>query len=400
LKKVFLFISIFILSICGIFIVSIINNKKVDIPKVYFEGDISNMTSKKDVRQIKLKYVSEEVNFESNAEIKIQGTSSIKYDKKNYNITLYTDDYEEKNKIDVGYGSQSKYCLKANWIDKTHARNVVTARLASEINEKYNLFEDTPNNAVIDGHPVEIYINGEFLGLYTWNIPKDAWMFNMDEENENHLVFANEGWTNSSLFKAKVNDEAFSIEAGIESEDSYKKLERLSKFVRNSSNKEFKENIDEYLNLDAAINYYILVELAQLEDNTAKNMLISTYDGKVWSPTLYDLDSSWGTNYEGLELLDYEKKTNLDDVLLWKKLDDNFGKEIAERYFELRDDDILTKEHIMDLFNEFKNSIPEETFEKEQKKWTNIPGYDYTQIEEFLDVRIPLVDNIMKEKLK
>ena len=30
------------------------------------------------------------------------------------------------------------------------------------------------------------YLNDEFLGIYTMNIPKDAWMFNMDEDNEKH----------------------------------------------------------------------------------------------------------------------------------------------------------------------------------------------------------------------
>ncbi len=133
------------------------------------------MVSKQDVRKILLKYESDSINFETYASIKIQGTSSVFYDKKNYNITLYNDEeLNEKNKIDVGWGKQNKYCLKANWIDKTHARNIITAQLASEIQSKYNLFENTPNNGVIDGFPIEVYINGEFLGIYTWNIPKDA----------------------------------------------------------------------------------------------------------------------------------------------------------------------------------------------------------------------------------
>lgn len=402
-KKLFLFFIIIILIIVSGFIgykhlSNRDNQPKKNIPKVYFEGDISKMTSKKDVRKIKVKYVSDDVNFETYAEIKIQGTSSVKYDKKNYNITLYNKDFTEKNKIDVGFGKQSKYCLKANWIDKTHARNIVTARLASEVNKKYNLLNDTPNNGVIDGYPVEIYINNTFLGLYTWNIPKDSWMFNMDKENENHLVFANEGWTASSLFNAKVNSDAFSIEAGIDNEESFDKLEAFSKFIRKSSNKEFKNNIKKFMDFDAALNYYILVQFAQLNDNVAKNMLLVTYDGKKWYPTLYDLDSSWGTNYDGLSTLNYEDLVVFSDMKLWKRFEQTFSKEIAERYFELRKN-ILTKEHIMKLFEDFKNDIPNETFEKENQRWENIPGYDYNQIEEFLNIRIPIIDKEM-QKLK
>ena len=42
--------------------------------------------------------------------------------------------------------------------------------------------------------------------------------------------------------------------------------------------------------------------------------------------------------------------------------------------------------------------IPEESFKKEEARWTLIPGYSYTQIEEFLDTRIPLIDEKMKER--
>ena len=74
-----------------------------------------------------------------------------------------------------------------------------------------------------------------------------------------------------------------------------------------------------------------------------------------------------------------------------------YPNEIAERYFELRKN-LLTKEHVIDLFNEFKLLIPENTFEKETNRWNNIPGYDYNQIEEFLDVRITIVDKLLEER--
>ena len=50
-------------------------------------------------------------------------------------------------------------------------------------------------------------------------------------------------------------------------------------------------------------------------------------------------------------------------------------------------------------FENFNNLIPLGTFEKEEAKWKNIPGFNINQIEEFLDVRIPFVDSEI-EKLK
>lgn len=374
--------------------------KKVyNIPKVYFQGNIKNMLTKQDIRKIEINYISDNYNFKTYAKIKIQGTSSLAYEKKNYTINLYEDEeYKNKNKIDLGWGPQNKYCLKANWIDKTHSRNIVTAKLASEVSKKYKVLNNTPNNGVIDGYPIEVYINDEFLGIYTWNIPKDGWMLNMDENNNNNLLFSNEDWFEENLFRANATYKTYSIEHGEENKENLEKLNRLINFVKESSNEEFKKNINNYINKDAAINYFIIAEFAGLIDNIAKNMLLATYDGKIWYPILYDLDTSWGTMYDGLSTINYNLNTNLVGSELWLKLETNYKKEIAKRYFELRKD-ILTKDHVMKMFKEFDALIPKETKEKEQNKWKNIPGYEINQIEEFLDARIPLIDKIMKERL-
>ena len=373
----------------------------VTIPKVSFWGDLSNISSKKEKRKIFVKYESKDKKFESHALIKWQGTSSLNYTKKNYTISFYENDkYKQENKIDVGLGgAQNIYCLKANWIDKTHARNIVTARIVSKIQDKYNLFEDTPNHGLINGFPVEIYLNGEFLGLYTWNIPKAAWMFNMDETNKNHIVFVGEKRSTTTFFKEEATEYGnWELEVGTENEETLEKLNRLINFVNNSDNETFKNEFEKYLNLDATINYLIMMELANMNDNFSKNMLLVTYDGKVWYPSLYDLDTTWGTRWDGKEKLDYYDFSYVTRSKLWERVIENYSYEVAERYFELRKD-ILTKESIMKEFNDFYKSIPEETRIKESERWENIPGYDYSQIEEFLDIRIPLMDQLMKDRL-
>ena len=373
----------------------------VTIPKVSFWGDLSNISSKKEKRKIFVKYESKDKKFESHALIKWQGTSSLNYTKKNYTITFYKNDkYKQENKIDVGLGgAQDIYCLKANWIDKTHARNIVTARIVSKIQDKYNLFEDTPNHGLINGFPVEIYLNGEFLGLYTWNIPKAAWMFNMDENNKNHIVFVGEWRHSTNLFMEEAEYDKWGLEVGTEDDETLDKLNRLINFVNNSDDETFKKDFEKYLNLDATINYLIMMEFANMDDNYAKNMLLVTYDGKIWYPSLYDLDTTWGTKWDGLEKLDYTDFSYVTRSKLWKRVLEHFSPEVAERYFELRKD-ILTKESIMKEFNNFYKSIPEDIWKKENERWENIPGYDYSQIEEFLDVRVPLMDEMMKKRLE
>ncbi len=363
------------------------------LPRLDFTGDISNMLDKKDVREIGVTYTSKELSFAGSAKIKLQGSSSLAYSKKNYTINLYEDNsFASEMKIDTGWGAQNKYCLKANYIDFTHARNIVTANIAAEIQQKYGIMENTPNNGVIDGFPVEIYENGEFLGIYTFNIPKDAWMFNMDETNPDHIVFCNEGYELANLFYEPADYNTWSLEVGDETEEKLAKLNELISFIKDSSDEEFRNNFEEHLNLDATLNYFVIMEVAYLRDNKAKNMLLVTYDGKIWYPSLYDLDTSWGTYWDGTMLFDYRNEPmNYSSIVLWNRFSSLFADEIKARYAELREE-FLTKEKILARFNEFEALIPEASFAAEQAKWGQLPGFDITQIEEFLDYILPLLD--------
>ena len=373
-------------------------------PKLYFTGDMSKITdpkqtSKKIECDIDFEYRNRGQIVNGAAKIKIQGTSSTQYAKKNYTINFYEDStYGSKKKINVGWGAQSKYCLKANWIDKTHSRNVVTAKLGAQMQAKYGLFNVAPHNGTVDGFPVEIYINGEFHGLYTMNIPKDEWMFGMDKNNPNHIVICGENWNDPVLFKSIPTDlKDWTVEAGPEDDATLQKVQRLVKFVKDSSDAEFKANFDQYLNFDSTINYYIMMNCAWLSDNAGKNMLLATYDGKVWYPTLYDLDTSWGTHWKGTSLYNYSSGVvNGSNSLLWQRIEKLYKKEIAARYFELRQS-VLSKENIMAEFNNFKTSIPKEVLDRETAKWNTaehpIPGYDISQIEEYINIVFPRLDN-------
>lgn len=370
--------------------------QELTLPKLYFYGDVDKIESKSEEIKISVKYVSDGVNFDGYAKIKWQGSSSIAYAKKNYTIKFYKDaNLEDKLKIDFGWGNQNKYCLKANWVDKTHSRNVVTAKIAAKMQKKYGLLKDTPNYGVIDGFPIEIYLNDSFLGLYTLNIPKDAWMFGMDEDNSKHTVLAGDAYTWQTYFNATVKelDKEFALEAGVNNEETINALNRLITFVKDSTDDEFKNNISEYLNLDSMLNYYSMMQLAEMMDNHAKNMLLVTYDQKVWYTSLYDLDTTWGTYWNGSKTYNYNDPVETSSNL-WNKLKSNFPNELANRYYELRKS-ILSKENIMSEFNNFYNSIPEETWNKENSRWKNIPGYGLEQISSFLDTRLPVTDKYM-----
>lgn len=348
------------------------------------------------------------------ATVKLQGTSSLTYPKKNYTITFYEDStYTTKLKLDVnkGWGDQSKYCLKANYMDSTQARNIVSARLAAGMQEKYGLFEDTPNRGLVDGFFIEVYVNDEYLGLYTMNIPKDAWMFNMDKNNENHIVLAaenpyNETSTTFHQLAPSVDGKDWSIEVGPnktqeEVDQVFAKLNRLISFVKDSSVEEFRNNISNYMNLDALMNYYCFIALSNAVDNMNKNMLLVTYDGNIWYPSLYDLDTTWGLYYNGEGV--YSSTNKVTDYgggssLLFKKLLEAFPEEVQTRYFELRNT-VLTNDNIINQFSAFINIATSEQWDREHTKWPNIPSkdYDINQIITHVKERGNYVDSIMKQ---
>ena len=435
-----------------------------DIAKVYFDYDgdlLDELKLKSDgERKLLVTYESSNTNFTKYATVKVQGTSSQWKDKKNYTLKICGDNLDStKEKINVkefdSWGAQSKYCLKANWIDKTHARNIVTARIGANLQDKYNIMEEAPHNGTIDGFPVEIYLNGEFLGLYTWNIPKDEWLWNLDGNNPNQIAISGGDWTDQVLFKRTITDfesSGWEIEAGPEKPDQpvrkenetdeeyqarvteyenklaeyettaetlKNKLNRLINFVNNATDEEFKRDINQYLNKDSTLNYVLMLYLMEGIDNTGKNMLLVTYDGgDTWYPSIYDLDTTFGTYWNGCITIPYDVIPNNVDDSKYENLDiaktksklitrliDCFPEEIASRWFELRSG-MFSKTSIMNEFTTFINSIPQETYQKEAIKWESqakpgdlnngkLPGYGIDQIEEYLNFRLPFVDNEM-----
>ncbi len=391
-KTIIAALLIFVITICSGS--ALLNANLSNIPKLYITNDFSKMKDKSDIRKVEIKYKDKQNSFSCYATIKLQGASTLYLPKRNYTIKFYQDaDCTNKTNMDIGFGLQNEYCLKANWCDSTHSRNIVTARLAAQANKKYGVLESAPNNGVIDGFPIEVYDNNKFLGIYTFNIPKDAWLLSMDKDNVNHILVSGEAWNDATMFKAMPDFESWELETGEENKETLNKLNRVFDFVINSTDQEFTQNFNNYIDLDSVLNYYIFVDIACLRDNQAKNMLLSTYDGNKWYTTLYDLEGSWGVHYSGDKLFNYTEvlphvvtKNNL-----FARIETCFAKELKERYFELRKE-ILTKENILSEFNAFQSTIPNSSFKKERAKWGELPGYDINQIEEYLDYIIPVLD--------
>lgn len=381
------------------------------LPNVYLFGDnfdMPNWNDKSDERMAEMSYRSKELNFDAFVKIKPQGTSSMSYPKKNLTIKMYSDDaYLTGKKVEMkeGWGEQSKYCLKADWVDPTHSSNVVSAQLAGKMQAQYGVLPDAPNGGLIDGVPVAVYQNGVYQGIYNWNIPKDGWQFgftNADEDTA--LIICNEGQTGTSAFQELAtgfDDYTWSVEFGNDDADALAALNRVIGFVKDSSDEDFRAHFAEYIDLDAALNYYSFAYLSAACDNLGKNMLFVTKDRQIWYPSLYDMDSLWGIDFSGLPTIPYDFSVpewcQCSTSVLWAKLERCFANELATRYFELRGG-VLSTANIIDSFSDYIRKLPKDLVAEEAETWpgmTNM-GRSLALMSDFITNRVMYVDYEMR----
>ena len=325
---------------------------------------LGDWQSKADERPAQLTFTRDGQSFSAPVTIKPQGTSSLKYDKKNFTIRF-------ESKVDLGWGRHRKYVLKANFIDPTASCNLVSAALAAEVYASSGLFGQTPHHGTVDGFPVWLIFNGEDVGLYTLNIPKCDWFLGMKEENDGNLLFSGIDWTAATLFydTAFTEEVDWELEVGVDSDESMARFARLQSFVASATVEDFREHAEEYLSLDACIDTYCFICAAYGVDNFGKNLLMATWDGTVWYPIVYDLDSLWGIGWKGTEVcLQEGHEFVLSCGNLFDLVRQAFPGRVQARWKELRSG-ILSEEHIRESFERFCAGIPAELYERDAALW-------------------------------
>lgn len=366
----------------GIFVVEPAEN---DIPKVFFGGALQ--PNKSEV-VVPFRYISKTKDFSCYAKIKAQGNSSLSFPKKNQTVKLYKDvECTEKLTVNFkGWGEQHKFCFKANWIDLTHARNIVSARLWSDVmrsNPSYEewdeLLKTSPNLGVIDGFPVKVYANGKYQGRFTLNIPKDAWMANMDESLDNHCILHGEGYTSGCFRAAAVIDGTDWTDEvhDIVPESIVTRWNEIIDFVMNSTDDEFKASLEDYFDIDSLIDYHLFALISCGFDAYGKNQLYMTYDGQKWIAQMYDMDSTWGLWWNGQSFVatDYSRASYQDyqdgeGNLLFIRLEELFPNKLWNRWVELKNN-ALSLDNIINHFERFIDICPPDLVKEDYASTTN-----------------------------
>ena len=389
-----------------------------DIPTIFFSGGFLPTT--KDYVKLKMKYVSKTLEFECFVNIKCQGTSSMAYPKKNFSIRTYEDEaLENKLKLDFkGWGEQYKFVLKANYIDITHARNVVSAKLwgkcvasRSNFDELPQELRESPNLGAIDGFFVKVYHEGVYQGRYTFNIPKDPWMTNMDENKEEHCLLCSENYVSGCFRAPAVIDETDWTDEIHKTvpQSILTRWNEVIDFVRFSSDEYFKNNLKDYFDVESLIDYYCFNYMTCGLDSLGKNQIYITYDGMKWLATAYDMDSTWGSYWDGTREVssayrmqeDYETGINGTSNLLYDRLEEHFKQEIYDRYQILRNGP-MSLSSVMEEFDKFLSICSQEMIDEDFDAYPGIPGRDYNnfkQIRKYAVERYNYTDDCIEEMI-
>lgn len=398
-----------------------------NLPILYLEGDISPIFESKD-NEVELNYAYGD--RKGTCKLKGQGSSSYKMAKAfiaagragKFNYTIKFDNafeakertiYEPKAENNRWFhsqwwGAQKKYCLKANWIDTTHSRNVVSAKIwGGIVKSRANVnsaLTALPCGGAVDGFPVVIMLNNEFHGLYTFNIPKDGWMLGLVEDStKTQAMLGANDHELATQFKGELAGDESDFELEFVSDEDNAdwvtpSLNRLINACINSNGADLDTTVAQYLDWDSAIDYYIYTVVIRGEDMVDKNFLITTFDGTKWFFTAYDMDSTYGLSWDASQLnrpvsdISFDACASTSRVFeLIKRFKTNALK---ARYAELRKD-ILSESRIAQIFENFAWDIPSPILAEDVKKYPTIRGSSVNGIDQicrWLRQRLVTVD--------
>ena len=209
-------------------------------------------------------------------------------------------------------------------------------------------------------------------------------------------AFASTEWSSvSSEFEIRYHPEEDDVinEDETLKEGCHPEILRLIEWTKNADDETFRAEFDQYWNFEYVCKYFLAVFTFGMVDNFGKNMMITTWDGKVWYPQFYDLDSQLGLDNTGFVrfgpdvdfVVDRSQKHELADdfnapdaglsgdyntsnSLLWTKFQRCFANEIRDMYFELRRGMFTPENAIDQLITNGTNQIAQLQFNYDAQK--------------------------------
>lgn len=396
-------------------------------------------TTKQDDIEAEIEYNDKDGNyFRKPVILNCQGASSMSYYVKNMAI-----DINDGSKIKFGdFPAQDSFHLKKYYIDAFRGQCIVGYWLMEQVYKSRPVGEQYPyeylqkntstTNALgkikkdffngakchPDGFPIVItWINSKtneekWMGVYTWNLKKAKEVYNADKKTAENIIL--DGSINfSTLFRNEIKWDAFEIrnpkglidiDGNKYDGDNPKELsdtDSLSKKVKNylvAVSKSFddistntnKETFEKYFLPKPFIDYWLVGQFIYNLDGFWKNWIWCTWDGQHWTPTLYDVDSIFGSHPSGTYIVPYSHSEEIlgKNSVLW--LNSIYETEIKARYKELRDLGIFSENNVISLFEEWLKKVGYDNLKADLELYNETPSYRNSYVSD----KWELIDNI------
>lgn len=338
-------------------------------------------------------------NIEStfNCKVKYRGASSLVYDKKSFNVKLLNEKGKSLNASILGIRKDDAWILDAMAIDRLRMRNRVNFDIWNSMSSTpYST--DTENRNGTKGYFVELFINGEYHGLYCMSDKVNRKLLGIrkaddkDKDNVkiNGVMYKCESWGDAahlngydeeSMDGEIWNNWSLDYPDDYPCAESYMPLKEFIDYCVSSSDDEFTKGIDKRFYLQNFIDYHVFILAQGLRDCNMKNSFLSIVDKnerKCMMLTPWDLDCSLGGNWDGQYYNYLAENENIIATSifsrLWKNNIVDYRNEVAACWRKLCADGILTKTKFNSRVDSYVEALTiSGAWEREYSKWNGNP---------------------------
>lgn len=302
--------------------------------------------------------------------LRIQGTSSTTYPRKNYRIyfsrstkygtKLYVNGVEVadfKYSFKPGARPIDIFCLKADFSDSSSTHNTGAVRVVNDIWKRCGWL--TPPQMAykgnydvrigVDGFPIDLFYDnngtGEnvYLGKYNFNNEKSGsgiiYGFEGIEGFNDEaalkggrnkcicLEFLNNSETLCLFGTSNMDTFDDALEFRFKADDTWATaheddkaaVKRLWEWIYSCKGNPTKllNEYEGYFGNDSPFAWYLITDYLMAVDNRAKNMMLVTWDGKIWYFIPYDMDTIFGERNDSVLKYDY--------TITWETMDESIG---------------------------------------------------------------------------
>ena len=318
-------------------------------------------------------------------EVRWRGATTLQRPKKSYAVKLMDETGEKLNHSFFGLRSDNSWILDAMSVDKARMRNRISTDLWNDFSTSSYIkaLEPAALNGT-RGEFVEVFYNHRYQGVYCMTEKIDRKQLQLRKfkgEQMRGVLYKTKKW-NTLVATADVPTSAQSEWNGVEI--SYPNLEEgepvdwspllnVMDFLTNSSTVTLRHDLPKRIDLDVWRDYFLFIELLLAEDNDCKNQCVYFYDATDSTSLLgiapWDLDHSWGRDYQG-RALDAQKVfplyNRVNSCLRYYFGTTNYAK---ERYIELRTNYLCAdslQERFRRVFQLFRDNHVDE---REELRW-------------------------------